>query len=197
MTPSPTPSTRGEAFLAREDTRRVGAAQHGDGVGAAEAQQGAAHGLEERLTAVAGHVHEVGDNLGVGVAAKLAAQGPQLGLELDVVFDDAIVHDGDVPRDVRVGVVFARLAVGGPARVADARRAVDGRTREGVAEGRELARGAQDVKVRHAIVHGHAGAVIAAVLQPPKALQQDGGAHSSVPTYPMIPHMLQRSRFGF
>ena len=46
----------------------------------------------------------------------------QLGAQLEVVLDDAVVDDDDVAAAVavRVGVVVGRLAVRGPARVADA-----------------------------------------------------------------------------
>ena len=45
--------------------------------------------------------------------------------DLQIVFDDAIVHHGDaaVLGDLRVGVDVVRLAVGGPAGMADAERA--------------------------------------------------------------------------
>jgi hypothetical protein len=64
----------------------------------------------------------VGDDLGVGVARKAHATILELAPERDVVLDDPVVDDGDLARDVRVGVRFARATVRGPARVADPRR---------------------------------------------------------------------------
>ena len=50
-------------------------------------------------------------------------------LEREIVFDDAVVDDdqGAGAVAVGVGVLFGGAAVGGPARVADAEGAVDGR----------------------------------------------------------------------
>src|SRR5690606_10617370 len=41
------------------------------------------------------------------------------------ILDYAIVNDGDPARDVRMGIAFARAAMGGPARMPDTDRAVE------------------------------------------------------------------------
>ena len=80
--------------------------------------------LADRLDEVAVQVmgDELGDDLGVGVAAEDDALGLQLPLEGGVVLDDAVVDDGDgaVAAEVRVGVAVGGRAVRRPARVADA-----------------------------------------------------------------------------
>ncbi len=67
-------------------------------------------------------------------------------LELEVVFDDAVVHDdeGAGAVAVGVGVLFGGAAVGGPAGVADAVGAVDGRFCDDGFEVAELAGGAAE-----------------------------------------------------
>ena len=75
-----------------------------------------------------------GGDLGVGLAAERVAVGEQLGLDLGEVLDDAVVDDGElvVVGEVRVRVGVGRAAVGGPAGVADAGRAVgEGVSRRG------------------------------------------------------------------
>ncbi len=63
---------------------------------------------------------EMGDHLGIGLGVEAAAVGGQLLLELAVVLDDAVVDQRQPLGRVRVGIGLGRLAVGGPAGVADA-----------------------------------------------------------------------------
>ena len=65
-------------------------------------------------------VDELGDGFGVGFGGEFLAVALQLGAQLGVVFDDAVMDDGDARGAVRVGVAFGGRAMGGPARVADA-----------------------------------------------------------------------------
>ena len=71
---------------------------------------------------------EVGDDFGVGFGDELVALGGEFALEVEVVFDDAVVDDDDAAGAVAmgVGVLFGGAAVGGPAGVADAEGAVEG-----------------------------------------------------------------------
>ena len=72
---------------------------------------------------------EVGDDFGVGFGDELVAFALQLFLQLEIIFDDAVVDDDDLAGAVamRVRVFFGGTAVRGPAGVADAVGAVDGR----------------------------------------------------------------------
>ena len=94
----------------------------GAGVDAAAAYDQAA----ERLGEVLGD--QVGDDLRVGVAAENVALGLELAFEGGVVFDDAVVDDGDraVAAEMGMGVDVGGAAVGGPAGVADAGGAANG-----------------------------------------------------------------------
>ena len=60
------------------------------------------------------------DHFGVGLAGELDTVFGELLAQLAEILDDAVVHDRDVFGRVRMGVALGRLAVGGPAGVADA-----------------------------------------------------------------------------
>ena len=70
----------------------------------------------------------MGHDLGVGLGGEVGAGGHQAVAQLDVVLDDAVQDDVDVARRVVVGmgVLLGHAAVGGPARVADARCVASG-----------------------------------------------------------------------
>jgi hypothetical protein len=91
---------------------------------------------------------DVGDDFGVGFGEELVALGGEGGLELEVVFDDAVVHDDERAGAVAVGVgvFFGGAAVGGPAGVADAVGAVDGVAGEDLGEVAELAGSAAELE---------------------------------------------------
>lgn len=164
--------------LARGDHAvRFFAAEHGDRVGAVQALDGLLHGLEQ----VAGVqvVDQVGDDLGVGLARELVAQAGQFGAQLVVVFDDAVVDKCNARivfgrREVRVGIVRRRGAVGGPAGVGDAGEAVEAclfDLRFEVGHARGGARAGQAAIE----VDGDAAGIVPAVFEPFQALDQDGG----------------------
>src|SRR5262249_27997278 len=103
----------------------AGKARAGDGeaVGALEPRNGLADGFDQIAVQVGGN--QLGDDFGVGFALEADAVAFELASEGGVVFDDAIMDDGDgaVATDMRMGIAFADTAVRGPARVADAARA--------------------------------------------------------------------------
>ena len=86
----------------------------------------------------------MGDDLGVGFGLELVALGDEGLLELEVVFDDAVVHDdeGSGAVAVGVGVFLSGAAVSGPAGVAYAVGAVQGGLVDDDFEVFELAGGA-------------------------------------------------------
>ena len=79
---------------------------------------------------------EVRDDLRVGLGLELVALRLQLFLQLEVVLDDAVVHDDDAARAVavRMRVLLGRAAVRGPARVAHAVQSIDRLGADGVLE---------------------------------------------------------------
>ena len=62
----------------------------------------------------------MGDDLGIRFRAEMGVALDQLLLQLEIIFDDAVVHDHDIAGAVRVGVVFRRPAMGCPTAVTDA-----------------------------------------------------------------------------
>ena len=120
--PSPRPDDQ-RALLARAD-EHVGLveAHRDERVVPLELVVGGAHGLGEVALVEVGD--QVRDHLGVGLGAEVRASVEQAALELDVVLDDPVDDDVDAVAvvGVRVRVLLADAPVGGPARVADARR---------------------------------------------------------------------------
>src|SRR5699024_8731030 len=97
-------------------------------------------------------------------------------LELLEVFNDAVVHDGDllVAAIVRVGVLHRGLAVGGPAGVADAAGALHGAAAVGhITEHAQAALGLDDLDLARRVLHGDAGRIIPAVFELGQPVQQD------------------------
>ena len=124
-----------------------------------------------------------------GVAVTL-----EVGAQLLVVLDDAVVDDGEpVTRDMRMRVALARHAVRGPAGVGDADLAGGGGVFERIIQHAHLADRAQPGEVLRAVQHRDAGGIVAAVLEPPQTLHQDrydvalgdrsdDSAHGSLPS---------------
>jgi hypothetical protein len=127
---------------------------------------------------------EVGDDLGVGFGLEFVAFGDEGGFELEVVFDDAVVDDDKGAGAVAVGVCvfFGGAAVGGPAGVADAVGAVDGRGGDDGFEVSELAGGAAEFegvgrgfsRLGGRAADGDAGGVVTAVFEAAQAFNDDG-----------------------
>ena len=106
--------------------------QHRDGVGTTQLATGGAH--RGKQIALVERIHQVNHHLGIGLAGKHVALLAELGAQGFVVFNDAVVHQGNPRRrmlrragiytravaKVRVGVVLSRCAVCGPTGVGNA-----------------------------------------------------------------------------
>ncbi len=101
-------------------------ADDAEGIGALDPPQAAAHGLQHVVALVVVELQQLGHHLRVRVGGEVDALAHQVLLELHVVFDDAVVDQGDpaVLADMGVGVDVIGLPVGGPAGVADAQAPV-------------------------------------------------------------------------
>jgi hypothetical protein len=99
---------------------------HGEGEGTTNPGQGGPHRAAQAVVRMDGQVglDEMGQHFGVRLRLEPVAVGDELVGQLDVVLDDAVVHQSQVARAVRVrvGVALARPAVGRPPGVADAGR---------------------------------------------------------------------------
>ena len=151
----------------------LGAAEHGQRIGAGQFLHRGLQRGEQVLAA--GHVvvDQVGDHLGVGLRLEHVAQrGQALALGL-VVLDDAVVDQGQVAvADVRMGIGLGHPAMGGPAGMADAEHAAEAfRHRRLLHLGHPA--GAPHPAHAGRVRHGDSGRVIAAVLQALEAFDQD------------------------
>ena len=163
--------------LARGDEalRQVGA-EDAEGVGALDAVEHAVYRVEDAAAALVVIAQQLRDDLGVRLRAEAHARGDEKALELDVVFDDAVVHDGDalVLAQVRVGVDVVGLAVRGPARVPHAHRAAEAlsavRQR---GEHLQPALGLADLQALFRREHRDARRVVAPVFQVLQPVEQD------------------------
>ena len=148
--------------------------EHRDGVGAVGLAQRGTHRVRD--VALVGLLHEVCEDLGVGLGAEPVATREEAVAEVPEVLDDAVVDDRDVAGAVHVGMGVAVVgpAMGRPAGVGEA----DGGLRRHVEQCR-----AQVGELARALLHEHlarrgherdARRVIAPVLQPCEPVEQDG-----------------------
>ncbi len=102
--------------------------------------------------------------------------GDQARPERPVVLDDAVMDDGDPPRAVQVGmgVPIRGHPVGGPAGVGDPQGPVDRGVREVGFQLGDLALGLPDAQTPP-VHHGQPRGVVAPVLQPLQAREEDLG----------------------
>ena len=100
--------------------------------------------------------------------------GLERGLEVEIVLDDAVVHDDQPAGAVAVGmrVFLGGAAMGGPPRVAQAVAAGDRVGGQHLFEPRELARASPHVETP-GVHQRDAGRVVAAVLEPAQPFDQD------------------------
>lgn len=116
------------------------------------------------------------DHLGIGLAGEDITAALQAGAQLLVVLDDAVVRERDTRRilarrEVRMGIVGDRLAVGCPARVGDAGvplQALPGDVRLQGGDPVHAAR-AHQLAIR---MQRDTARVVSAVLQPLQALDK-------------------------
>ena len=159
--------------------------------GAFQALQHGVDGVLGRLAALQLARHQMGDRLRVGLAFEDDALGFQLGAQLAVVLDDAVVDDRQPRRRMRMGIGLCRRAMGRPAGVADADRALQRMVGEPCCEVDQLALGAQ-ARQRPVFQRGDAGGIIAAIFEPLQRVDEtvghlfaaddaDNSAHGLVP----------------
>jgi len=120
---------------------------------------------------------QVGDDLGVGLGDELVALRGELALELEIIFDDAVVDDDDAPGAVAmgVGIFFRGAAVRGPAGVPDAEGALDGVLEKNLFEIAQLAGSAPDFERGSGrAANSDASRIVSAVFEPPQPLNDDG-----------------------
>ncbi len=170
------PGARGNDLVglgSREDAKgkRTAQALHGKAQGRFERE-----GSARRCRIFLNLFDEVGDDLGVGLGDEDVTLPGEFALEVEVVFDDAVVDDHDAARAVAmgVGVFFRRPAVGSPACVADAEGALHGILAEDFFKVGQLAGGAAHFEGwTRRIADGNARRVVATIFEPPQAFDDD------------------------
>src|ERR1017187_6703570 len=134
-------------------------------------------GRAHRLFQIALEVllHQVRDDLSVGLRFELVAFGLQLLFQGQVILDDAVVHHHDIAAAiaVRMRVFLGGAPVRGPARVPNAIRAVHGVQPDGFFQVAQLAGRAPHGELTVIAIYRQAGRVVAAVLQALQAFQDD------------------------
>ncbi len=138
---------------------------------AAQPRQRRRHRVGRRAAVLHFAGDEMGDDLGVGLGAEFRAVLLELLAQLAEVLDDAVVHDRKPVGGMRMGVALGRPAVGRPAGVADADRALE---RLALELGFEIAKLALGAAARQAAAfqRGHAGGVIAAIFEALERIDQ-------------------------
>jgi hypothetical protein len=140
----------GRAGAGGDDLVGFGGGEDAKSEGAGESLDGAANRVfEEDRSAGGGSfilnlLNEVGDDLCVSFGDKLVALGCEFALEVEVIFDNAVVDDDDATGAIamRVSVLFRRAAVRRPAGVANAESSADGMIAQDFFEVAQLSRGA-------------------------------------------------------
>ena len=147
---------------------------HDERVGALELAERRADRVGE--VALVGLLDQVRDRLGVGLGRERVAALLEPVAELPEVLDDPVVDHRDLAGAVLVGmgVEVVGPAVGRPAGVREPDRRVGRPVRDRRLEVGELARLLLDEQVALLVDEGDPGRVVAAVLEPPETLDQDG-----------------------
>ena len=153
------------AALAGDDHQIVVAGEdHGERKRALQPPQRMVHRANRIVAGLHLAGDEMGDHFGVGVAGEHRAVRDQLVLQLAEILDDAVMHDRNEVGRMRVGIGFGRLAVRGPAGMADAGRAVQRRSLQQLFEIAQLAFGATPAELP-VLDGGDARGIIAAIFE--------------------------------
>ena len=112
------------------------------------------------------------DNFRISFSDELMIFLPQVVLQLEIVFDDAVMNDDHAASAIamRVGIFFGRTAVRGPTRVAYAVRAIDRIFLQDVFKIAQLAFGPANLQLVIFVNSGNAGGVVAAIFKLAQAL---------------------------
>ena len=136
-----------------------------------------AEGVPDRLgdVALVGLLDEMGDRLGVGLGGEGVPARLEPVAQLAEVLDDPVVDDRDLARAVavRVRVQVVRASVRRPARVGESDGRVRGPVGDGGLEVDQLAGALLDEQVAGVVHERDPGRVVAAVLEPLEALDED------------------------
>src|ERR1700719_990240 len=153
-------------ILSRKDHQRVATTQTLDRFAHSAFERAAIHILLDQMR----------HDLGIGLGDELMPFLFEFLLELQVIFDDAIVHNDDFALTVamRMGIFLCRPAMRGPARVSEAIDPIDGIVADGLFEIRQFAGGATNLHMPVLANDGDACGIVPAIFQASKAVQNEG-----------------------
>ena len=163
------PDGERRAVAGRDQQVVLALEQDGERKGALQPGQNGLDGLLRRLAAPYLTRQQLCDDLGVRLGGEHGAIGDELILQHTEVLDDAVVHHDHVTHGMRMRIGLRHAAMGGPARVTDARRSSQWLARQQARKVLELADSptSLDTIMRE---RRHACGIIAAVFQPPQRL---------------------------
>ena len=151
--------------LARHDHQIVVPAEdHSERKGAFQPLQRIVDGAHRVVAGLQLAGDEMSDHLSVSVAGEGGAVAHQLFFQLTEILDDAVMHHRHQLGHMRVGIGFDRLAMGGPAGMADAGVAHQRLALEAVFEITQLAFGAPPRQVA-VLDSGDARGIVAAIFE--------------------------------
>lgn len=166
------------ALLARcDDGVGMATVEQGDGIGAYDLMEGQLDGRQQfDLLALLDVLDELHEHLRIGIGTETDALLLQACLDLGIVFDDAIVDDGQVARLRVVGVGVARrgLAMGGPTRVGNTDCPSCVLVRAIALQIGHLALLLIDAQHAVGIDQGHSGTIVTTIFQSLQPLDQYG-----------------------
>src|SRR5690242_4179819 len=147
-----------------------------ESIDAAKLLERAADSFFKRHAALHVLLDQMGDDFGVRLGDKLVALALELLFQLEVIFDDAVVHDDDLTGGVavRVSNFFGGTAVSSPSGEAYAEDAIDGGLGDGFLEVAEFAGGATDLERSIGSHDGDSRRIVAPIFALALALNVDG-----------------------
>lgn len=116
----------------------------------------------------------MGNDFGIGLAREHVSATNKLFFERGIVLNDAVMHHGDIIRAgrMRMRVILARFAVGCPARMANATRAIDIHALNHGLKAGDLANLMLHIETQRRL-HGDACRIVAAVFHALQAANQN------------------------
>ncbi len=165
---------QGTPSACANEARGLVGGQDRDGIGSVQALRCSHDGRAQIQAALQQRLHQVGDDLGVGLRSECVPACLKLFPQFGVVLDDAVVDDRHPIRGhMRVRVVGAWHPMGRPAGVGDTDLGCHRLLVEKLLEVTHLAFGAAALQPA-LFKHGKTGGVVPAILQGMQAGDQDG-----------------------
>ena len=161
---------RGRAAAGSDDFIGIAGGKKNERVNSTNLPERCANGFFERnFSSGALHIllDKMRDDFGIGFRNEFVTFALKLFLELEIVFNDAIVHDDDLSGAIamRMRIFLGGTAVRSPASVSNTVSSFDRRFLNGLFEIAKFAGGATDFEFARGIDDGDTGRVVAAIFE--------------------------------